>query len=72
MESLLVPIYIDLYLSEARSYFQIQNMLDSSEGSCCICNPISSDAALVVNSGLVLFPNIYWDSQRITLPRIWK
>ena len=72
MESLLVQIYIDLYLSEARSYFQIQNMLDSSESSCCICNPLSSDAALVVNSGLVLFPNIYWDSQRITLPRIWK
>ena len=70
MESLLVQIYIDLHLSVARSYFQIQHMLDSSEGSCCICNPFSSDAALVVNSGLVLFPNIYWDSQRITLPRI--
>ena len=58
MESLLAQIYIDLYLSVARSYFQIQNMLDSSEGSCCICNPISLDAALVVNSGLVLFPYI--------------
>ena len=58
MESLLAQIYIDFYLSVARSYFQIQNMLDSSEGSCCICNPISSDAALVVNSGLVLFPYI--------------
>ena len=58
MESLLAQIYIDLYLSVARSYFQIQNMVDSLEGSCCICNPISSDAALVVNSGLVLFPYI--------------